>query len=213
MIGEEAGPDNPIESGLTCFNVTVESDIYKESKEQLSLTLESDDDCVWLGRDFALAWVQANGGTIIEYRIKKCGKNDVAFVSDVTVSLCSNNHLEVNENDGFVEICLEASHYPQTYFEVTLTTVSDTAYGKDLHDAVCVFMHFFCAADEDYVSVNKSVWFAPGLERIQRVPILILNDDCLESDLESFIVSISSNQSCVVADENETTVYIKDDDG
>ncbi len=62
MIGETATPDNPIESGEFCFNITVETDIFKEGVEIFMLSLQSDDDCVWLGRDVALAQVQANGG-------------------------------------------------------------------------------------------------------------------------------------------------------
>lgn len=65
MIGEEASSDNPISEGTFCFNITLDSDIYKEGLEIFTLRLQSDDECVYLGRDVALARVQANGGIII----------------------------------------------------------------------------------------------------------------------------------------------------
>lgn len=65
VIGGEATPDNPVESGLTCFNLTVESDVFKEGVEHFTLSLQTDDECIWLGRDLALVLVQANGGKFI----------------------------------------------------------------------------------------------------------------------------------------------------
>ena len=64
VIGEEASSDNPIDEGMFCFNITLDSDIYKEGLEIFILHLQSDDECVYLGRDLALARVQANGGII-----------------------------------------------------------------------------------------------------------------------------------------------------
>ena len=64
VIGEEASSDNPIDEGKFCFNITLDSDIYKESLEIFTLRLQSDDECVYLGRDLALAQVQANGGNL-----------------------------------------------------------------------------------------------------------------------------------------------------
>ena len=65
MIGKEASCDNSIEEGKFCFNITLDSDIYKEGLEIFTLRLQSDDECVYLGRDLALARMQANGGIII----------------------------------------------------------------------------------------------------------------------------------------------------
>ena len=64
VIGEEASSDNPIDEGKFCFNITLDSDIYKESSEIFMLRLQNDDECVYLGRDLALARVEANGGNL-----------------------------------------------------------------------------------------------------------------------------------------------------
>lgn len=61
-IGDEADTGSPLESGTACFNISMGEDVFKEGLEQFTLTLESEDDCVWLGRDRALLNVQANGG-------------------------------------------------------------------------------------------------------------------------------------------------------
>lgn len=62
MIGGEASPENPLLSGTVCFNVSVGVDLFKEGIELFTLSLESNDPCVWLGRDRALLNVQENGG-------------------------------------------------------------------------------------------------------------------------------------------------------
>lgn len=62
VIGEGASFNNPISNGTVCFDISLESDIFKEGLEFFTLSLHSDDDCVCLGRDVALAQVQANGG-------------------------------------------------------------------------------------------------------------------------------------------------------
>ena len=55
--------------------------------------------------------------------------------------------------------------------------------------------------------------FPPGFGTVQCIHIPILNDECLEPDLESFFVALSSNRSLVnVGNMNETEVYIQDDD-
>ena len=72
------------------------------------------------------------------------------------------------------------------------------------------------SAGEDYVAVNKSISFYPGYGTVQCVHIPILNDECLEDDIESFNMLISSNDDdCVVigATSSEVQVYIRDDDG
>lgn len=65
VIGAEASFNNPLGEGTFCFNITLDSDIYKEGLELFTLRLKSDDECVYLGRDLALAQVQANGGMLI----------------------------------------------------------------------------------------------------------------------------------------------------
>ena len=50
----------------------------------------------------------------------------------VKVSIMSSTHLQVNEDSGFVEICVQADHQTQTVYEVTLSTMDDTALGKSL---------------------------------------------------------------------------------
>ena len=63
LIGEGASPDSPFEDRRYCFNVTLEGDDLKESREALVLSLQSDDDCVWLGRDIVTLLALPNGGT------------------------------------------------------------------------------------------------------------------------------------------------------
>ena len=62
LIGEGASPDSPFEDRRYCFNVTLEGDDLKESREAFALSLQSDDEHVWLGRDTAILLVQPNGG-------------------------------------------------------------------------------------------------------------------------------------------------------
>ena len=63
VIGGNAGPDSPFTNRRFCFNIVFEEDNVKETNESFALSLQSDDDeCVWLGRDGAIIYVQANGG-------------------------------------------------------------------------------------------------------------------------------------------------------
>ena len=62
MIGEGASRDEPLERGFHCFDLFVLPDTIKEGIESFTLSLDSNDSCVWLGRDRALANIQANGG-------------------------------------------------------------------------------------------------------------------------------------------------------
>lgn len=62
VIGSNAGPGNPIVDGQLCFNISLDDDDIKEGVETFTLNLQTDDDCVWLGRDRAVVSVQANGG-------------------------------------------------------------------------------------------------------------------------------------------------------
>ena len=51
------------------------------------------------------------------------------FISEVEVSIISSVHQEINESSGSFEICLEANHQSQSVFEITLSTMDDTAIG------------------------------------------------------------------------------------
>ena len=63
-IGEGASQENPEPMGQYCFDVGVGNDTFKEGIETFTLTLTSEDSCVWLGRDRALLNVQENGSKI-----------------------------------------------------------------------------------------------------------------------------------------------------
>ena len=65
LLGMDAASDNPIPSGEYCFNISVEVDSIKEAKEVFMLGLTSNDECVCLGRDLALALTEANGGRYV----------------------------------------------------------------------------------------------------------------------------------------------------
>ena len=69
------------------------------------------------------------------------------------------------------------------------------------------------AAGEDYVESVKSILFAPGFGLVQCVHIPVLDDECLEYNLESFNVSLNSSLDCVQFGVMEAMVYIEDDDG
>lgn len=62
MIGENATPQDPFESRESCFEIGVGEDMIKEGRQVLALDLDSDDDCVCLGRDGAIVTVLPNGG-------------------------------------------------------------------------------------------------------------------------------------------------------
>ena len=61
-VGANAGKDDPFEQRRYCFDISLEEDNLKESRETFALHLQSDDECVWLGRDRAILLVEANGG-------------------------------------------------------------------------------------------------------------------------------------------------------
>ena len=65
---------------------------------------------------------------------------------------------------------------------------------------------------EDYVSVEKSLFFSFGFELIQCVNIPILTDDCLEQT-ESFNVTLSGDHLGVNFDVDEIVVSILENDG
>ena len=61
-IGSNATPQSTFTDRIFSFNITMDDDMLKEGAETFTLTLKTNDSCVWLGRDFALIEVQANGG-------------------------------------------------------------------------------------------------------------------------------------------------------
>ena len=71
---------------------------------------------------------------------------------------------------------------------------------------------FYLTGNEDYISTDKNLTFAFEFGTIQCVHIPIINDECLEEDMEFFNVSISSDMDGVVIGVDEVTVYIIDDD-
>lgn len=74
-------------------------------------------------------------------------------------------------------------------------------------------MHLFqFIEDADYTATTRDIVFAVGFGVEKCVCIPILNDECLEEDMETFNVSISSDMSFVTFDVDEISVYIRDDD-
>ena len=66
---------------------------------------------------------------------------------------------------------------------------------------------------EDYIPlVEEELVFAFGFESRQCVRIPIISDNCIER-MESFNVSLSSEQDCVFFDNREVQVYIIEDEG
>ena len=63
MIGDNASPDSPFDDRRYCFSIILPGDNLKESREAFALSLQSDDDCVWLGRDIVTLLALPNGGT------------------------------------------------------------------------------------------------------------------------------------------------------
>ncbi len=75
------------------------------------------------------------------------------------------------------------------------------------------YYYIFTIGGEDYGMKDLNITFAFGFGRTQCVDIPILNDECLEEDLEFFNVSISSSFNCVKFNVDEISVSIRDDDG
>ena len=72
MIKELASAENPLNSSKSCFKITAEeSDNLKEGEGFYMLTLQSEEEGVWLGRDGALVRVEANGGTYVASPVLK----------------------------------------------------------------------------------------------------------------------------------------------
>lgn len=65
QIAAAATPFNPIESGVVHINITVGPDPIKEGVEFFRLLLESNDECVCLGRDLSIATIPENGSKCI----------------------------------------------------------------------------------------------------------------------------------------------------
>ena len=82
-----------------------------------------------------------------------------------------------------------------------------------LHSVYWILLLFnCCTGGEDYVTTEKNLTFAFGFSTKQCLHIPILNDECLEEDMEAFNVSISSEIDFVTFGVDEITVYIIDDD-
>ena len=62
VIGENASQQNPLLGRQACFNISLSEDIFKKGIGLYTLTLESNDSCVRLGRDLALLTLEENGG-------------------------------------------------------------------------------------------------------------------------------------------------------
>ena len=65
VLGATAAPNNTVVSEESCFTITIASDVFKESVEMLTFGLLSSDDGVCLGRDVAVARIEANGSMYI----------------------------------------------------------------------------------------------------------------------------------------------------
>ena len=71
---------------------------------------------------------------------------------------------------------------------------------------------FLLIAGLDYVETVKNVVFTPIFAWIRCVHVPILNDECLEERLESFNVTISSENDCIRFNTSEVQIYIEDND-
>ncbi len=83
----------------------------------------------------------------------------------------------VGENGGTVEVTAEASHPIAFPVDVQLSTFDATAL-----------------AGEDYQATSTTLNFAPG-DTSQSTEITIINDDLVETDVESFQVALSTQET------------------
>ena len=63
VIGEGANQGDPFDAREYCFEITMGEDDLKEGVEFFSLSLQTDDSCVWLSQSLTLLRVLPNGGT------------------------------------------------------------------------------------------------------------------------------------------------------
>jgi hypothetical protein len=126
VIGENASPAEPFTNESFCFNVSVSEDLYKEAVEVFTLTLTTDDPCVWLGRDGTLLAVEENGG-MYKHTLNHVLYKVIIISPEVTVGFDVDDHVEVYESDGFVKICVEADRKSQSTYEIMFETMGITA--------------------------------------------------------------------------------------
>ena len=65
VIGETAAPDNQIAVGIAQFTISMPPDNFKEGLEVFRITLDSNDECVCLGRDLSLGRIPENGSMLL----------------------------------------------------------------------------------------------------------------------------------------------------
>ena len=75
-----------------------------------------------------------------------------------------------------------------------------------------LFVYFAAEANEDFIPFNLNVTFNEESPNPQTVPVVILNDICLEEDSEYFSVIASSVLPCVEIINETVTLRIDDDD-
>jgi hypothetical protein len=115
--------------GNTCFNLSVSEDLYKEAIEVFVLLLTTDDPCVCLGRDAALFTVQDNGG-MYKHTLNYVLYEEMINSPEVSVGIAGDAHVEVDESDAFVKICVEAERMSQSTYEIVLETTGISATCK-----------------------------------------------------------------------------------
>ena len=75
-----------------------------------------------------------------------------------------------------------------------------------------LFVYFAAVANEDFIPFNLDVTFNEESPNPQTVPVVILNDICLEEYSEYFSVIASSVLPCVEIINETVTLRIDDDD-
>ena len=69
VIGEGASRESPFVLREFCFDITMEVDDFKEDVEFFSLSLQTEDSCVWLSQSLTLLRVLPNGGTFLPSKV------------------------------------------------------------------------------------------------------------------------------------------------
>ena len=80
-----------------------------------------------------------------------------------------------------------------------------------MEDVACMYKCIYSLGNEDFISIEKNLTYAVGLGTLQCIHIPILNDECLEYKNETFMVTLSSDIDCVLANDS-LLVTIRDDD-
>ena len=121
----------------------------------------------------------------------------------------------VVESNGSVSVELEKVGESDINVDVLLTTMASTAEGEVLPTKLraCFYHHCLCSANLDFeIMTSQEVVVTPS-ESFQTVSILIINDDMRE-EVEQFTVQLSlpSDSTGVVLDQDSVPVYIVDED-